>query len=482
MEIPISAVASGKSKCAACVVQTYSRRRAVLAAQTSSRAASAARTAIGQGAAGAHLAVKAAGAGERAVQQLWQVSGCHHNDAAVPGEVGWSGRDVRSVRGGLMEHAWVAALSLVLSCRQLQAGQLAYALLLPRGNMTSRELQPSTQEQPTPPVLLKAVHVGQQLVERLTAAAAALPVGALAACRGWEKWGWLGAPTTTQARARSLKLLHGGAGLRAHMLTQRGKHTAACGGGLRQAALVQPSRAPMASISSMKMMQGALRLAAANRERTRRDPTPTNISSNSEPALRRGTGGGHGVRVPVSRERQRSMRWSGGAAGSVCCLRPAFVPSNCNQPRARRAATQIQVPTSTQAHSLVEEGHPRLARHRPRQQRLARACQGNPRRNSNRSAAAMRSTRSSLQPGGTRRPCAEASNSAAACSHSLPGPAARPSKSSSPGGPVSSTPLGSLPPRRVNLSGFFRYSTISCAGCKEMGQLMEGAGDRWRSS
>ena len=36
----------------------------------------------------------------------------------------------------------------------------------------------------------------------------------------------------------------------------------------------------------MKMMQGALRLAAANSERTRREPTPTNISSNSEPALR----------------------------------------------------------------------------------------------------------------------------------------------------------------------------------------------------
>jgi hypothetical protein len=44
----------------------------------------------------------------------------------------------------------------------------------------------------------------------------------------------------------------------------------------------------MASISSMKMMQGAFFLAAAKRERTRRDPTPTNISSNSEPALQHG--------------------------------------------------------------------------------------------------------------------------------------------------------------------------------------------------
>jgi hypothetical protein len=31
----------------------------------------------------------------------------------------------------------------------------------------------------------------------------------------------------------------------------------------------------------------------------------------------------------------------------------------------------------------------------------------------------------------------------------------------SPGGPTSSTPLGSLPPRLVNLRGSFRYATIS---------------------
>mmetsp|Transcript_17500 Transcript_17500/g.45505 ORF Transcript_17500/g.45505 Transcript_17500/m.45505 type:complete len:262 (-) Transcript_17500:823-1608(-) len=40
---------------------------------------------------------------------------------------------------------------------------------------------------------------------------------------------------------------------------------------------------PMASISSMKMMQGDCFLAAAKRSRTRRAPTPTNISSNSLP-------------------------------------------------------------------------------------------------------------------------------------------------------------------------------------------------------
>ena len=44
--------------------------------------------------------------------------------------------------------------------------------------------------------------------------------------------------------------------------------------------------APTASISSMNTMQGAFFLAAAKSARTRRDPTPTNISSNSLPALR----------------------------------------------------------------------------------------------------------------------------------------------------------------------------------------------------
>mmetsp|Transcript_21580 Transcript_21580/g.64603 ORF Transcript_21580/g.64603 Transcript_21580/m.64603 type:complete len:453 (-) Transcript_21580:60-1418(-) len=40
---------------------------------------------------------------------------------------------------------------------------------------------------------------------------------------------------------------------------------------------------PMASISSMKMMQGAFFLASAKSERMREAPTPTNISTNSEP-------------------------------------------------------------------------------------------------------------------------------------------------------------------------------------------------------
>ena len=54
---------------------------------------------------------------------------------------------------------------------------------------------------------------------------------------------------------------------------------------------VLPARdLPMASSSSMKMMQGALSLACSNRSRTRAAPTPTNISTNSEPdRVKKGT-------------------------------------------------------------------------------------------------------------------------------------------------------------------------------------------------
>ena len=44
-----------------------------------------------------------------------------------------------------------------------------------------------------------------------------------------------------------------------------------------------PRARPSASSSSMKMMQGAFLRACSNRSRTRAAPTPTNISTNSEP-------------------------------------------------------------------------------------------------------------------------------------------------------------------------------------------------------
>ena len=42
---------------------------------------------------------------------------------------------------------------------------------------------------------------------------------------------------------------------------------------------------PTESISSMKMMQGAFFLPCSKRSRTRLAPTPTNISSKSEPLI-----------------------------------------------------------------------------------------------------------------------------------------------------------------------------------------------------
>ena len=46
-----------------------------------------------------------------------------------------------------------------------------------------------------------------------------------------------------------------------------------------------PRARPSASSSSMKMTQGALSRACSNRSRTRAAPTPTNISTNSEPLI-----------------------------------------------------------------------------------------------------------------------------------------------------------------------------------------------------
>ena len=48
-----------------------------------------------------------------------------------------------------------------------------------------------------------------------------------------------------------------------------------------------PRRWPMASISSMKMMDGARLRASANRSRTRDAPTPTNISTKLDPVRAR---------------------------------------------------------------------------------------------------------------------------------------------------------------------------------------------------
>ena len=60
-----------------------------------------------------------------------------------------------------------------------------------------------------------------------------------------------------------------------------------------------PRWRPTASISSMKMMQGLAAFACSNRSRTREAPTPTNISTKSEPEIEKnGTRGlaGDGAR------------------------------------------------------------------------------------------------------------------------------------------------------------------------------------------
>ncbi len=46
-----------------------------------------------------------------------------------------------------------------------------------------------------------------------------------------------------------------------------------------------PRWRPTASISSTKMIDGAFALACSNRSRTREAPTPTNISTKSEPEI-----------------------------------------------------------------------------------------------------------------------------------------------------------------------------------------------------
>jgi len=50
-------------------------------------------------------------------------------------------------------------------------------------------------------------------------------------------------------------------------------------------AIPAPRCLPTASISSIKIIHGAAFLACANRSRTREAPTPTNISTNSEPEI-----------------------------------------------------------------------------------------------------------------------------------------------------------------------------------------------------
>ena len=70
-----------------------------------------------------------------------------------------------------------------------------------------------------------------------------------------------------------------------------------------------PRWRPTASISSTKMMAGALSLACSNRSRTREAPTPTNISTKSEPEIeKKGT-----PASPATALRQQGLAGAGRA-------------------------------------------------------------------------------------------------------------------------------------------------------------------------
>ena len=75
---------------------------------------------------------------------------------------------------------------------------------------------------------------------------------------------------------------------------------------------------PSASSSSMKMMQGAALRACSNRSRTRAAPTPTNISTNSDPEIEKN---GH---AGLAGDRPRQQRLAGaGRADQEDALRDA---------------------------------------------------------------------------------------------------------------------------------------------------------------
>ena len=97
--------------------------------------------------------------------------------------------------------------------------------------------------------------------------------------------------------------------------------------------------APTASISSMNTMHGAFFLAAANSARTRRDPTPTNISSNSLPALRMRN-------LCVQSCTKKQYAWSTACSISCCTLMPPRrlenYPLNISQTHDHRISAPLQ--------------------------------------------------------------------------------------------------------------------------------------------
>ena len=104
-----------------------------------------------------------------------------------------------------------------------------------------------------------------------------------------------------------------------------------------------PRWRPTASISSMKMMQGACFLACSNMSRTRLAPTPTNISTKSEPEMEKnGT-----LASPAMARASRVLPVPG--EPTISTPRGMRPPSFWNLPGSRRNSTSS--PTSSLASS-----------------------------------------------------------------------------------------------------------------------------------
>ncbi len=94
-----------------------------------------------------------------------------------------------------------------------------------------------------------------------------------------------------------------------------------------------PRWRPTASISSMKMMQGAFFFACSNMSRTRLAPTPTNISTKSEPEMvKNGT-----LASPATARAISVLPVPGGPTSST--PRGILPPSRWNFPGSRRNST-----------------------------------------------------------------------------------------------------------------------------------------------
>ncbi|MNP06668.1 hypothetical protein D3C76_986630 [compost metagenome] len=104
-----------------------------------------------------------------------------------------------------------------------------------------------------------------------------------------------------------------------------------------------PRWRPTASISSMKMMHGACFLACSNMSRTRLAPTPTNISTKSEPEMvKNGT-----LASPAMALANRVLPVPGGP--TISTPRGIRPPRRWNLPGSRRNSTSS--PTSSLASS-----------------------------------------------------------------------------------------------------------------------------------